>query len=91
MIAASVIDGFVSGHAEIGGARSRPQLAGREREVVQLLAEGKTSKEIASLLHISVKTVETHRRNIMSKLNVGSVALLTKFAIREGLTSVEDR
>jgi len=90
MIAASVIEGFVSGPTEIGVTRSRPQLAGREREVVQLLAEGKTSKEIARLLHISVKTVETHRRNIMSKLKLRSVASLTKFAIREGLTSTED-
>jgi two-component system NarL family response regulator len=64
-------------------------LGAREREVVQLLAEGKTSKEIGSRLHVSVKTVEAHRRNIMRKLDLHSVAELTKYAVREGLTSLE--
>ena len=64
-------------------------LSSREREVLQLLAEGKTVKEIASHLAISVKTIETHRQQIMSKLNIHSVAELTKYAIREGLTSLE--
>ena len=68
--------------------RHRP-LSPREREIVQLLAEGKTSKEIAKVLHIAGGTVETHRRNIMGKLKVTSMAALTKLAIREGLTSVE--
>ncbi len=61
-------------------------LSQREREVVQLLAEGKTAKEIASELHVSIKTVETHRTNIMAKLNIHRLAELTKYAIREGLT-----
>jgi DNA-binding NarL/FixJ family response regulator len=61
----------------------------REREVIQLLAEGKTSKEIAARLNISPATVETHRRNIMRKLDLHSVADLTKYAIREGLTDVD--
>jgi DNA-binding NarL/FixJ family response regulator len=64
-------------------------LGGREREVLQLIAEGKTSKRIASTLAISVNTVEAHRRNIMRKLGLHSVAELTKYAIREGLTSAE--
>ncbi len=64
-------------------------LTAREREVLQLLAEGKTTKQIARCLHVSVKTVETHRRQIMDKLNVDSIAHLTKYAIREGLTDVE--
>jgi DNA-binding NarL/FixJ family response regulator len=64
-------------------------LGGREREVLQLIAEGKTSKRIASALGISVNTVEAHRRNIMRKLGLHSVAELTKYAIREGLTSAE--
>ena len=64
-------------------------LGAREREVVQLLAEGKTSKEIGARLHVSVKTVEAHRRNIMRKLDLHSVADLTKYAVREGLTSLE--
>ena len=89
-IADSVIEGFVGGQAVAPNARPRAPLAAREREIVQLLAEGKTSKEIARLLNISVKTVETHRRNIMSKLDVHSLAALTKFAIREGLTTSEE-
>ena len=61
-------------------------LGAREREVLQLLAEGHSSPEIAKQLHISPSTVETHRRNIMKKLDVHSVAELTKYAVREGLT-----
>jgi DNA-binding NarL/FixJ family response regulator len=64
-------------------------LTAREREVLQLLAEGKATKQAAACLHVSVKTVETHRRSIMTKLDIHSVAELTKYAIREGLTSVE--
>jgi DNA-binding NarL/FixJ family response regulator len=61
-------------------------LTPREREVLQLLAEGKSTKEIASCLHVSVKTVETHRNKIMEKLDIRSIAELTKYAIRERLT-----
>jgi two-component system, NarL family, response regulator NreC len=64
-------------------------LTAREREVLRLLAEGKATKEAAMHLKVSVKTVETHRRNIMEKLGTHSVAELTKYAIREGLTSAE--
>jgi DNA-binding NarL/FixJ family response regulator len=65
------------------------QLTAREREVLQLVVEGKRTKQIAELMKISVKTVETHRQKIMSKLGMHSVADLTKFALREGLTSLE--
>lgn len=65
------------------------ELGAREREVLQLLAEGRTSREIATLLHISPRTVETHRRNIMRKLAIHSIAELTKYAIREGLTTLD--
>jgi DNA-binding NarL/FixJ family response regulator len=65
-------------------------LGAREREVLQLVAEGKTSAETAREMHISVKTVETHRRNIVQKLGLHGTAELTKYAIREGLTSVEE-
>ena len=64
-------------------------LTRREREVLQLLAEGKTTKQAALRLYISPKTVEVHRLNIMSKLDVDSIALLTKYAIQEGLTLLE--
>jgi DNA-binding NarL/FixJ family response regulator len=69
--------------------RSAPSLvalSSREREVLQLVAEGKNAKEIGLLLDLSTKTVEAHRRQIMEKLNVDSVAELTRYAIREGIT-----
>ena len=62
-------------------------LSGREREVLQQLAEGLSTKEIAGKLFVGVKTIETHRRQIMAKLKLYSVADLTKYALREGLTS----
>jgi len=64
-------------------------LSDREREVLQLIAEGKSTKQIALKLHISIKTVETHRRQIMNKLDIHTVAELTKYSIRKGLTSLE--
>lgn len=64
-------------------------LTSREREVLQLMAEGHSTKEIANRLHISVKTVETHRRQVMHKLDIFSVAELTKYAIRNGLTRLD--
>ena len=62
-------------------------LSPREREVLQLIAEGKTSAAIADSLHVSVKTIETHRQQIMIKLKIKTIAELTKYAIREGLTT----
>jgi NarL family two-component system response regulator LiaR len=64
------------------------RLTPREREVLQLIAEGKATKEVAYTLHVSIKTAETHRRSIMEKLNLHSVAELTKLAVREGLSSL---
>jgi len=64
-------------------------LTNREREVLQLIAEGRTTRKTADKLHISIKTVETHRKNIMEKLNLRTVAELTKYAVREGITSLE--
>lgn len=66
-------------------------LTDREREVLQLLAEGQSTKELAAHLSLSVKTVGTHREHIMRKLGIRSIAGLTKYAIREGLTSPEPR
>lgn len=63
-------------------------LTGREREVIQLLAEGKTSKEVAVTLNLSVKTAETHRTNLMRKLGLHSVADLTRYAVRNGIVQV---
>jgi DNA-binding NarL/FixJ family response regulator len=64
-------------------------LSSRERQVLQMIAEGRSTKEIADLLFISVKTVESHRKKIMEKTNLHTVADLTKYAIRLGLTSLE--
>jgi len=64
----------------------RAELSKREQEVLQLIAEGKSTKEIAATLYVSVKTVETHRKQIMDKLDIHSVAELTKYAVREGVT-----
>ena len=87
-VAGTVVEAY-AGRIGVAGARASSVLGGREREVLQLIAEGKTSKEIASSLHIAVSTVDAHRRNIMRKLGLHSVAALTKYAIREGLTSAE--
>jgi len=65
------------------------RLSEREREVLQLIAEGHSTTDVAARLHVSRKTVETHRKNIKLKLDLQSVAELTKFAIREGITSLE--
>ena len=64
-------------------------LSRREREVLQLVAEGRTTKQIASLLKVSDKTVESHRQRLMDKLNLHSVADLTRYAVREGLASLD--
>jgi len=83
-----VVDNYVRGSGD-----NEPSvfsvLTRREREVLQLLAESKTTKQVAMILHISPKTVETHRLKIMKKLNLDNMAALTKYAIREGLTSLE--
>ena len=64
-------------------------LTARQREVLQLIAEGRTSKEIAARLDIGVKTVETYRAQLMEKLGLRTVAELTKYAVRHGLTSLD--
>ena len=68
---------------------SEVRLTARERQVIQLLAEGKSIKQIAQCLHVSPKTVDSNRREVMNKLGIFSIPELTKYAIREGLTSVE--
>ncbi len=83
-VASVVVSGYVG-----TTPRATPfcgSLSPREREVLQLLSEGKNTKEIALSLHISPKTIETHRRQIMGKLKIYSVAELTRYAIKEGVT-----
>jgi len=71
-------------------AGAESPLSGREREVLQMLAEGKSSRKIAERLHVSVTTVDTHRKHIMDKLGFRTIAELTKYAVREGLTSLDE-
>ena len=87
-VAGVVLEDYVR-HLRNEGANDESPLTNREREVLQLLAEGMSVKKIASELNLSVKTIETHRQHMMLKLNVHSVAELTKYAIRTGLTSLE--
>ena len=81
----------VDNYMERVGAGGKPQdaLTARQREILQLIAEGQHTKEIAFRLGVSAKTVETHRAQLMEKLGIYTVAELTKYAIREGLTSLE--
>ncbi|MFO7870611.1 MAG: response regulator transcription factor [Kiritimatiellia bacterium] len=88
-IARGVVDDYIELSSSISDNPAFIVLTNREREVLQQIAEGKSTKEMADDLNVSVKTVETHRRNIMEKLNLHSVAELTKYAIREGVTSLD--
>jgi len=91
-----VLNGFLDrdqGHLGPRKVQVKQDVAGdvltsREREVIQLLAEGKTSKEVATTLNLSVKTAETHRTNLMRKLGLHSVADLTRYAVRNGIVQV---
>jgi two-component system response regulator NreC len=83
-----VIKDFVSSWSATGSS-AFSILTAREREVLQLMAEGKSTNQIADSLCVSAKTVEAHRKQIMDKLGIHSVAELTKYAIRQGLTSLE--
>jgi DNA-binding NarL/FixJ family response regulator len=85
----TVVDDYVSQLTK-SEYEAYKQLSDRERQVLQLIAEGNSTKEIAFKLHVSVKTIESHRQNIMTKLRIHNLAGLTKFAVREGLTSLED-
>jgi len=84
-----VIDDVLLAGSSEEEATAASQLSPREREVLQLIAEGWSTKQIASHLYVSIKTIETHRRQIMKKLDLHAIADLTKYAIREGLTSIE--
>ena len=84
LITGAVVEDFVGKAADKNEDKTLA-LSSREREVLQLLAEGKKSHEIAETLHVSIQTVGTHRRHVMNKLGLYSVAELTQYAIREGL------
>jgi DNA-binding NarL/FixJ family response regulator len=70
--------------------KEEAKLSDREREVLQLIAEGHSSKEIGEMLFLSSKTVDAHRKNIMDKLDLHTIPELTKYAVKNGLTSLDD-
>jgi DNA-binding NarL/FixJ family response regulator len=86
-IAGPVVEDYVRHLGEVDLPLT--DLTPRQREVLQLLAEGKSIKQIAAALHVTVKTVHTHRQHLMEKLDIHSIAELTKYAIRAGLTSLD--
>jgi len=88
-VAGIVIDNYINNGEDGNGKPSLNMLTPKERELLQLLVEGNLSKSAARLLSISIKTVDARRRDIMNKLRMSSLADLTKFAIREGLTTVD--
>lgn len=88
-VANDVIQDFLQNDGASQQKSAFQTLTPREREVLQLLAEGSAPKQIADRLHISVKTVQTHRQHIMEKVGTHNLANLTKYAIREGLTTLD--
>jgi DNA-binding NarL/FixJ family response regulator len=86
-VAQMMIEGYLRPHDDRGASDQRV-LTPREREVVQLVAEGKTTKEVATALSLSVKTAETHRTNLMRKLDLHSIADLTLYAVRNGIVQI---
>jgi DNA-binding NarL/FixJ family response regulator len=86
-VAQMMLDGYLRPHEE-SDPSGQCVLTPREREVIQLVAEGKTTKEVATALNLSVKTAETHRTNLMRKLNLHSVADLTLYAVRNGIVQI---
>jgi len=86
-----VQEAIVSDYAGAAGPSSMPraELTPREREVLQLVAEGMTTKQVAAELNLNVKTIETHRRQVMEKIGADSVAGLVRYALREGITTLD--
>jgi DNA-binding NarL/FixJ family response regulator len=82
------VEGYRSRGAAVAGS-AFTQLTPREREIAQLFSEGHSTQQIADLLHVSAKTVATHRENILHKLQITGIAELTRYALREGLSSLE--
>lgn len=88
-IAATVVQDYALLVAGGDGGAPGPELSGREREVLQLIAEGRSTAQIAALLCLSPKTIGSHRGRIMAKLGIHTIAGLTKYAIRHGLTTAD--
>jgi len=88
-VAGPILDGLASAHAGDGDSGPMDRLTSREKEVLQLIAEGHTNRDIATHLHLSEKTVEKHRGHLMVKLNVHDAAGLVRLAIKHGLVSLD--
>ena len=88
-ISRAVIEDYVRRAEGTEDLDSYSKLTSREREIMQLLAEGRSNREIAELLHISVKTVETHKANLMDKLDIHTVADLVRYAIQKGAIDLD--
>jgi DNA-binding NarL/FixJ family response regulator len=84
-----ILDGYLQRHRIPGAVPKVAKLSPREREVVQLLGEGKSTKEVATILAVTVKTAETHRSNIMFKLKIHSIAELVLYAVRNEIVHVQ--
>jgi DNA-binding NarL/FixJ family response regulator len=84
------LNGFLNGSGQVSKKAILPRLTAREREVIQLLAEGKSTKEVAVMLDLSVKTAETHRSNIMRKLGVHCLSELVLYAVRNRILQVAE-
>jgi two-component system response regulator NreC len=80
-----LLDGYLSDSGTGGGEDALSRLTGREREVLQLISEGKTNKEIARILSLSINTVESHRKHVMEKLDLHNTAEIVRFAVRKGI------
>jgi len=87
-VAEMMLEGYLRPHSDSDDPTGQRVLTPREREVIQLVAEGKTTKEVANVLSLSVKTAETHRTNLMRKLDLHSVADLTLYAVRNGIVQI---
>ena len=88
-ISDNIVTKYIAGEAEVSDSNVLSSLSPRETEILQLVAEGKTSADIANTIFLSPKTVETYRSRIMQKLNIDDIAGLVKFAIKHGLTTLE--
>jgi DNA-binding NarL/FixJ family response regulator len=88
-VSAQVVAGFVQHTSSGGGSESGAELTGRQREILRRIAEGQNTKQIASDLEVSVKTIEAHRAQLMDRLGIRTVPGLVRFAVRIGLVSSE--
>jgi RNA polymerase sigma factor (sigma-70 family) len=80
-----LLAGYLNESGTNAGEDALARLTGREREVLQLISEGKTNKEIARILSLSINTVESHRKHVMEKLDLHNTAEIVRFAVRKGI------